>query len=80
MKTNDILLIGALGIGAYLLLRPKTTVATPTYNAAGQLINPATLQPYQTAASLAQGNSTSSIVSAAGNALPGIINAISNAF
>ena len=79
MKTNDILLIGAAGLALYLLTRPKT--ATATYNAAGQLINPATGQPYPTAASqVAAGNTTAAEIAAAGTALPGIVDSISNLF
>jgi hypothetical protein len=80
MKTNDILLIGAAAVAVYLLTRPKTTATTPVYNSQGQLVNPATGVAYVTAASAAAGNTTAAEISAAGNALPDIVDSISNLF
>jgi hypothetical protein len=69
VKTETLLIIGVAAIGLYLVMRPKTPVASP-------IVYPPGYNPYSTAATVAAGNSTSSIISAAGGAAAGILNSI----
>jgi hypothetical protein len=68
-QTETILLIGGAALAVYLLTRPKTTVPTP-------YTNPYAYNPYS--ATLPKADPTAGIISAAGGAAAGILNAISN--
>jgi hypothetical protein len=70
-QTETILLIGGAALAVYFLTRPKTVLPPQQYT------SPYGYNPYGQP-QLPAGNTTSSIISAAGSAASGILNAISN--
>jgi hypothetical protein len=69
IDTQTLLIIGVVGIGAYMLLNKAPTVIPPSPLVTSQL-----LANQQAAA----GNSTAGIIAGGGTAISAILNAISN--
>jgi hypothetical protein len=80
MKTNDLLIIGAVGVGVYLLTRPRVTYP-PTYPAGYPATYPQTgLPAYNPYGGQYAGNATAQDIAAGGSALSALGDIIGNFF